>query len=47
MTVGELEHGRGTPMSSTELSEWKAYFQIVKSEWDSRSNSGTDLALMG
>lgn len=33
MTVGELEHGRGTPMSSSELVEWKAFWKIKNDEW--------------
>lgn len=34
MTVGELERGRGTPMSSAEFQEWRVYYQIKKSEHD-------------
>ncbi len=32
MTVGELEHGRGTPMSSIEMTEWRAYYGVKAAE---------------
>lgn len=37
MTVGELEHGRGTPMSSNEFTEWKLLYSIEASEREEHS----------
>lgn len=34
MTVGELEHGRGTPMSSREFVEWGVYWKFRSAEQD-------------
>jgi len=35
MTVGELTHGRGTPMSAHELAvEWPAFFRARRRETD-------------
>ena len=35
MTVGELKHGRGTPMSAHELCiEWPLYYEARKRERD-------------
>lgn len=36
MTVGELEHGRGTPMTSSELTEWFQLYSIENSEREER-----------
>lgn len=33
MTVGELRHGRGTPMSSAEFVDWLAFEEL---EWEDK-----------
>lgn len=40
MTVGELEHGRGQPLSSYEFSEWKAFFAIENDLNKPKSSGG-------
>lgn len=40
MTVGELTHGRGTHMSSHEISEWRAYYSIKAAEYAQQNPGG-------
>jgi hypothetical protein len=40
MTVGEIQHGRGTPMSSEELQEWRVFFKIEAAEEKQKRDHG-------